>query len=70
MSLSRSSESRWIDRYGIVGPADHCVERLKALEAIGIGKVIVIGPSAGSDREQSAVAHATIRDGVLGAFAS
>jgi 5,10-methylenetetrahydromethanopterin reductase len=60
----------FIDRYSIVGPADHCVQRLKALEAIGIGKVIVIGASAGSAREQVAVAHETIRDGVLSAFAN
>jgi len=60
----------FIDHYSIVGPADHCVGRLKALEDIGIHKVIVIGPSAGSDREQVAIAEKTVRDGVLAAFAA
>ncbi len=60
----------FIDRYSIVGPADHCVQRLKALEAIGVRKVIVIGASAGSDREQARIAQETMRDGVLSAFAA
>ncbi len=58
----------FIDHYSIVGPADHCVGRLEALEAIGIDKVIVIGASAGSNRDQQMIAEESMRDGVLTAF--
>ena len=43
----------FIDRYSIVGPVDQCVSRLREMEALGIDKAIIIGPSAGADREES-----------------
>src|SRR5205085_9997937 len=39
------------DAFGIVGPPAHCVERLAALVALGIDKLIVVGPSADADRD-------------------
>jgi 5,10-methylenetetrahydromethanopterin reductase len=39
----------FVDRYAVVGPVEQCVEKLRAIEALGIDKVIAIGPTAGSD---------------------
>ncbi len=40
----------FVDTYAIVGPPDTCVRRLEALAALGLDKVILIGPTAGADR--------------------
>jgi 5,10-methylenetetrahydromethanopterin reductase len=58
----------FIDRYAIVGPAQHCEARLRELSALGLERVMVIGPSAGSDRDQSAVAERALVEEVLPAF--
>mgnify|MGYP001824860492 CR=1 FL=1 len=39
----------FVDKYAIVGTPDHCVDRLNALRKLGITKVAISGPSAGSD---------------------
>lgn len=40
----------FIDSYAIVGAVDHCIERFRRIEALGIDKVTVIGP--GREAEQ------------------
>lgn len=42
-----------LDSYAIVGPAQHCEARHRALAALGVERVVVIGSSAGSDRAES-----------------
>ena len=37
------------DRFAVVGPADHCIERLQRLLALGIDRLIVVGPSFDAD---------------------
>ena len=39
----------FVDKYAIVGTPDYCIERLNALRALGITKVAISGPSAGSE---------------------
>jgi 5,10-methylenetetrahydromethanopterin reductase len=56
----------FIDQYAIVGSADHCLERLHAIAALGISKVAVIGPSAGADRDQSIAAETNLAEKILG----
>lgn len=34
----------FIRRFAVVGPPDHCTERLLALRAMGIGRFVVVGP--------------------------
>jgi 5,10-methylenetetrahydromethanopterin reductase len=46
----------FIDRAAIVGPPEHCIERLQALGAAGIDKITVIGPTAGADPDAARVA--------------
>lgn len=48
----------FMDRFGIIGPTDHCVARLRELVALGLDKLIVVGPSMGADPDASrAAAH-------------
>jgi 5,10-methylenetetrahydromethanopterin reductase len=65
---TRSLTPQFIDEVAIVGAAAHCVERLKALVALGVERVIVIGPSAGSDRDEAAAAERLLTKEVLPAF--
>lgn len=55
----------FIDRFGIVGPPEECADRLNELIALGLDKVIVVGPSAGANREQSLAAMARFPAEVL-----
>ena len=58
----------FIDRFGIVGPAGQCIERLRALAALGIDRFIVTGPSGDADREAAVLARRTFVTGVLPAL--
>jgi 5,10-methylenetetrahydromethanopterin reductase len=60
--------AEFIDQYAIVGPADYCIERIKEIEALGIDKIAIIGPSAGADREQSLEAEQNISRQVISQF--
>lgn len=42
--------SEFAARFGIFGPADHCIRRLADLVALGIDRLIIVGPSMGADR--------------------
>jgi 5,10-methylenetetrahydromethanopterin reductase len=55
----------FIDRFGIVGPPDHCITRLHALVELGIDRFIVVGPSIDADREQAVLAMQTFSQEVL-----
>jgi 5,10-methylenetetrahydromethanopterin reductase len=55
----------FIDRFGIVGPAGHCADKLNELIAMGLDKLIIVGPSLGADREQSLAAMARFPQEVL-----
>jgi alkanesulfonate monooxygenase SsuD/methylene tetrahydromethanopterin reductase-like flavin-dependent oxidoreductase (luciferase family) len=46
----------FIDRFGIVGPADQCVERLRELAAFGVDRFVVSGPTMGADRDRARAA--------------
>jgi 5,10-methylenetetrahydromethanopterin reductase len=43
----------FIDRFGIVGPADRCIARLRELADLGIDRFAVSGPTAGADRDEA-----------------
>ena len=66
---TRGLTAEFVDRFGIVGPPEVCVGRLRELEELGITKAIVIGPSPGSDRDQARLAMAATTSDVLPAFA-
>jgi 5,10-methylenetetrahydromethanopterin reductase len=56
------------DRFGIAGPADYCVARLRALVDLGIDKFVIVGPSLGSDPGAARVAFETFTAEVLPAL--
>ena len=67
---TRVLTAEFIDHYAVVGPAAHCVAKLEALESLGLSKVIVVGPSAGSDRDHARESAAEMTRVVLPAFAA
>jgi 5,10-methylenetetrahydromethanopterin reductase len=56
------------DRFAVLGPADECVARLRALLDLGLDHLVVIGPSIGADREESTAAHRRFSSEVLPAL--
>lgn len=58
----------FIDRYGVVGPPPHVAERLLELGALGIDKVIAVGPTAGSDPGAAREAQRALAADVLPAL--
>jgi 5,10-methylenetetrahydromethanopterin reductase len=58
----------FIDQFAVVGPADLCVDRLSALAELGLAKAIVIGPSAGSDRDEAQLAQGHMIEEVIPHF--
>lgn len=66
---ARLMDDAFVDRFAIAGPPELCVERLHELAALGIDKVIVSGPTAGSDREEARKAMALLDEAVVPQFA-
>jgi 5,10-methylenetetrahydromethanopterin reductase len=57
--------AEFVDRFGIVGPPDHCVRRLTELVALGVDRLIVVGPSVDADRDAARTAMRTFADEVM-----
>ena len=55
----------FVDSYAIVGGPDACVERIRALNELGLDKLIFVGATMGGNREIAAESDALIRDEVL-----
>ncbi len=55
----------FVDAFAIAGPPDHCLERLAELKALGVDKVIVSGPTAGTDRDAARQAMALLDEAVV-----
>jgi 5,10-methylenetetrahydromethanopterin reductase len=60
----------FIDRFGVVGRPERCVERMVELAGLGIDRFAVIGPSAGADRVEGELARQTFENEVIPAFSS
>jgi 5,10-methylenetetrahydromethanopterin reductase len=61
----------YVGRFGIAGPARHCIDRLDELVEIGISRVVVLGGFPdGSDRvaDELAESRASLRDEVMPAL--
>jgi 5,10-methylenetetrahydromethanopterin reductase len=58
----------FVDRFGIVGPPEHCVRRLRELVDLGIDRFVVVGPSIDADRELAREAIQTFVREVLPAL--
>lgn len=59
----------FVDRYAIVGPPEHCAGRIEELQALGLDKLVVIGPTAGADRTEAMRSVELLEKEVLPRFA-
>jgi 5,10-methylenetetrahydromethanopterin reductase len=55
-------------RFGILGPPEHCIGRLRELADLGIDRFVIVGPSMDADREQARAAQAAFVSDVLPAL--
>jgi 5,10-methylenetetrahydromethanopterin reductase len=55
----------FVDRFAIVGPPERCIERLRALEALGLDKVAISGGTRGASAEDAAVSKRLVAEQVL-----
>jgi len=60
----------FIDRFGIVGKADACVQRLAGLVGLGLDKLIITGPTLGADPDEARAARERFTAEVLPALRS
>ena len=60
----------FIERYAVVGSTHDCVNRLQELEAIGLERLIVLGPGGGADRDGALQAQRHFAEEVLPALRS
>lgn len=67
---ARLLDDGFVDAFAIAGPPDHCIRRLRELAGLGIDKIIVSGPTAGSDRQQARAAMALLDEAVVPEFAA
>jgi 5,10-methylenetetrahydromethanopterin reductase len=58
----------FVDRYAVAGPPEHCIVRLRELVALGLDKVVVSGPTAGTDRNAARAAMALLDAEVIGSI--
>jgi 5,10-methylenetetrahydromethanopterin reductase len=61
-------DDAFIDSFSIAGPAGYCIQRLRELESLGVDKVVISGPTAGTDREQAALALRLLDEEILPEF--
>jgi 5,10-methylenetetrahydromethanopterin reductase len=55
----------FIDRFAIVGPPERCIERLRALQALGLDKVAISGATRGAAEADAAVGRKLIVEEVI-----
>ncbi|MDA8043970.1 MAG: LLM class flavin-dependent oxidoreductase [Actinomycetota bacterium] len=61
--------SEHIDRFGIVGTPNSCIQRLRDLEGLGIDRAIILTPFGSDDDPDLVRSHKYMADEVLPAFA-
>jgi 5,10-methylenetetrahydromethanopterin reductase len=67
---SAALTDEFVDRFGVAGPPERCVERLRLLLDLGLERLVVVGPALGADREESARAMGCFVDEVMPALRS
>jgi len=55
----------FVDRFAIVGTPDRCIERLRALRALGLDKVAISGGMRGASAEDAVVSKRLVAEQVL-----
>jgi 5,10-methylenetetrahydromethanopterin reductase len=67
-SQTSALTSEFASRFAVLGPADECIARLRALLDLGLDHLVVIGPSIGADRDESTSANRRFAAEVLPAL--
>ncbi|MCZ6709379.1 MAG: LLM class flavin-dependent oxidoreductase [Gammaproteobacteria bacterium] len=61
-------DDAFVDRHAIVGPPDYCIERLEELGQLGLDKIAISGPTAGTDPREARRAMALLDEAVIPHF--
>jgi 5,10-methylenetetrahydromethanopterin reductase len=61
-------DADFADRFAVLGPAKHCIARLRELLALGLERLMIVGPSIGADRAQARACEARFVGEVLPAL--
>jgi 5,10-methylenetetrahydromethanopterin reductase len=61
-------DAGFADRFAVIGPAAHCVDRLEALTSRGIDRLIVVGPAMDADPDEARRARQVFAAEVLPAL--
>jgi 5,10-methylenetetrahydromethanopterin reductase len=62
-------DDAFVDRHSIAGSPDYCIERLLALRDLGLDKIAISGPTAGTDPIEARKAMALLDEAVIPHFA-
>jgi 5,10-methylenetetrahydromethanopterin reductase len=65
---SKRMPKEFIDRFGIVGPADRCIGRLRELADLGVDRFAISGPTMGADPDEARAAFQRLTTEVLPAL--
>jgi hypothetical protein len=60
--------TEFAERFGVFGPVDHCVSKLKAIVALGLDHLVIVGTSLGAPRDEAGVANLRFTDEILPAL--
>jgi 5,10-methylenetetrahydromethanopterin reductase len=58
----------FVDRFGIAGDAAYCIDRLRQLTGLGLHRLVIVGPSIGSDPDRARAARSRFQAEVLPAL--
>lgn len=58
----------FVDAFAIAGPPGHCIDRLRELQALGLDRIAVSGPTAGTDPAEARAAVTLLEREVLAQF--
>lgn len=58
----------FVDRFAVIGDADTCAKRLRALIDAGLDRLVITGPSFGANREDVRVHHELVTEELLPAL--
>ena len=65
---SQTLTSEVIDTFGIAGPPDYCIERLRTLVDLGLSKLVLLGGGTGMDNESRLLSHRLLTSEVIPAL--
>jgi 5,10-methylenetetrahydromethanopterin reductase len=62
---TRLLDERFVERFGVAGPPEYCVERLAGLVALGLDRLAIVGPARDQSPDRAAESRHLLVDVVL-----